>query len=150
MMYSPNNHKNMNIYYRFWNDGILKARSRTGAFFWEFQFLVVISLLMGINIMMVEAVLCRNVFHIKSFSFEINYFGIKKIDGFINFFWKYMLLPLLINYSLIFHRRRYLKFLNKSYFRDGKLFFKGIIIMFFGPIVVLLLGGFIEWASKMV
>lgn len=129
----------LKLYYKIWVDGLTKLRSiPSNKGMWKFYSTTFISFAMAMNLALFMAILERNVLK-HSFDLDINFFTSKKLNSFLSFFVLYLLLPLLINYFLIFRNKRYEILISKYKSYDGKLFLTYILISFFLPFILILI-----------
>lgn len=124
----------MNLYYKIWADGIVKLRSRPqNAGLWKFFAMTFMSMAMALNLIVIMAIIQRNILHKTFYELNIDIFKGTKIDAFVSFFILFFLPPLLLNYLLIFIGNRYEKIIKRGYkYYNGKLFvgyFLGSIVL---------------------
>lgn len=96
-----------NLYYKIWVDAILKIKEnplRKEDWRWIVQALM--GMLLSINIIFIMALLQRNIFNIYFYTLNINYFNNKKNNLLFDFFILYYLPSLIINYLLIFRKKK--------------------------------------------
>ena len=136
----------MDLYYKIWVDGLKKLRSiPSNKNMWKFYAMVFISMAMAINFMLLVAILERNIFRTNFYHLEIQVFPRTKIDSFLSFFILFFAPCGLINYFLIFRKRRY-EILFKKYqiTYNGKLCVAYMMISYFSPFLLLIIGYFIN------
>ena len=136
----------MNIYYKIWVDGIQKLKSiPANKNKWIFYSLTFISMAMAINFMLIIAILERNVLKTNFYQLEITYFQETKINSFLSFFILFLAPCILINYTLIFRKNRYEMLMQKyTSIYNGKLCAAYLMISYFLPFVLLILGYFVN------
>ena len=131
----------MNLYYKIWVDGIVKLRSRPqNAGLWKFFSMTFMSMAMALNIMVVMAILQRNILHRNFYELKIDIFSGTKLEVFVSFFILFLFPPLLINYLLIFRENRYKRLIKKYKNHNGKLFVRYFLSSLMLPFVLLFLG----------
>lgn len=136
----------MNLYYKIWVDGLQKLRSMpANKTMWKFYAMAFISMAMAINLMLIIAILERNVFRTRFYHLEILFFPGTKINSFLSFFILFLAPCIVINYFLIFWRKRYRTLFTKyTVTHNGKLCVTYIIISYFSPFFLLIIGYFIN------
>ena len=131
----------LRIYYTIWVDGLIKLRSipknRT---MWRFYAYAFISMAMALNIALIMAILQRNILHKTFYQINIDIFPGTKIDAFINFFILYMIMPLIVNYLLIFRGNRYEKLFKLYKYHNGKLCVSYLMVSYILPFLLLFIG----------
>jgi hypothetical protein len=130
----------LNWYYKIWVDAITKMRSRPeNEGMWKFYGMVFISMAMAINLLLVDVIVERYILK-TTFDLKINFFHNSRLDGFASFAVLYLLLPLTINYLLIFRNNRYESLIEKYPTYNGKLAAFYIVTSYFLPLVLLVIG----------
>lgn len=129
------------IYFGIWTDCIKQIksvpRSKDG---WKFYSLTVMSLLMGINWMFLSMFILSSSWGKEfEYSVDIGIFG-KTIGILLEGFILFMLPMLVLNYLLVFRNDRYLTFIDKYDFQNGKWFRKYLLLSLWLPVVALCLG----------
>jgi hypothetical protein len=131
----------LNLYYKIWVDAITRLRSRPeNEGMWKFYAVVFISMAQAINLLLIDVIAERYVFKTSAFDVKIHFFHNSKLDGFASFFSLFLLLPLAVNYLLIFRNKRYETLINQYRSYNGKLAAAYIVISYFLPFVLLLVG----------
>jgi|SRR5690606_3344086 len=127
----------MNLYYKIWVDCILKAQSQPqNKDNWKLFTMIFMSMTMAINLWFITFVLMEHFkYSIPFFPLKIGVFQGTRIGSFVNFFVSYLLPFLVLNYFLIFYKRKYEKLIEVFPYRKGKLF----IAYFFGSLAIVLL-----------
>ena len=127
----------LDFYYRIWVDGIVKMRSLPrNKGMWKFYGMVFMTLAMSFNLLLLMAILQRNVFKKKFWSIDAKIFNDNLLDAFTKFFILYALIPLLLNYFFIFWNSRYKTLLIKyPKTFNGKLFVAYTIGSLFLPFI---------------
>jgi hypothetical protein len=133
----------LDIYYKIWVDGITKLRSRPeNKGIWIFYAMTFISMAMAMNLITVITIIEKYVIKHSFYDIQFTLFTEQKLNQFLNFFILYLLLPLLINYTLIFRNKRYENLANKYKYHNGKLCITYLMISYFLPFI-LLIGAFL-------
>jgi len=136
----------MNLYYKIWVDGLQKLKSiPANKKIWKLYAMTFISMAMAINSMLIIAILERNVFRTNIYHLEIRFFLGTKMDSFVSFFILFLAPCVLVNYLLIFRKKRY-EMLFKKYTvtYDGKLCITYIMISYFSPFFLLIIAYLIQ------
>ncbi len=121
-------------------DGIVKMRSLPqNQGIWKFYTMSFMTLAMSFNLMLLISILQRNILHTYFYKIDIHIMQgtTSRINGVTEWFILYGMLPLLINYLLIFRGQRYEKLINKYKLYNGKLFAWYTIGSLFLPIVLI-------------
>ena len=104
-----------------------------------------ISMAMAINFMLIIAILEKNIFRTNFYKLDISFFPSNKINFFLSFFVLFLAPCLLINYLLIFWKKRYEMLFNKYEVTfNGKLCATYIMVSYFSPFLLLIIGYFIN------
>ncbi len=129
----------LKLYYKIWVDGIVKMRSiPANKDMWKFYSLILISLAMAINIALFMSILQRNILHKYFYDIKFTFFK-NKLDDFLSFFVLFMLVPIILNYFLIFRNKRYEQLILKYNSYNGRLCISYILISYFLPIILILI-----------
>ena len=129
-----------NLYYKIWVDGIIKLRSiPANKGLWQFYAMTFISIAMALNLILVMTIFEKYILKHSFYNIDFNFFSEKKLNSFLSFFFLYMLLPILVNYLLIFRNKRYEKLIEKYEFYDGKLCVTYLMTSYLLPFVLLIL-----------
>lgn len=136
----------MNLYYKIWVDGILKAKSRPqNRKDWKVYTLIFTSMAMALNLIVIVTIIESHILHKSFYELDFDIFPGTNLDAFMSFFILFLLPPLLLNYLLIFRGNRYEKLIKRGYkYYNGKLYagyFLGSLIL---PPFSLLLAYFLE------
>jgi hypothetical protein len=135
----------MNLYYKIWVDGIIRLKSLpANKGLWKFYSMVLISFAMALNLAMIMAIAQRNIFKNSFYDLHVSIFNDSQLNSFTSFFVLFFLLPLFLNYFLIFRNNRYEKLIKKYKSYNGKLCIAYLLISYFLPFVLLLIGYFLE------
>jgi hypothetical protein len=134
----------LKIYYKIWVDLIYKVRTNPEQeSMWKFYTIIFMSIAMAMNIFILR-ILVEQIVGIKLFDITITIFHYDKINLFFNFFILYLLLPLLLNYFLIFYRNRYKTLIDMYNNYNGKLCKIYIFISLFSPFLIAILAAIFE------
>jgi len=136
----------MKLYYTIWVDAIQKANSskNQNRDMWKFYTMIGISMAMAINFITFMAILQRNILQKSFYNLELNIFPGTKLNALISFIILFLLPPMIMNYLLIFRKKRYELLVKKYKYYNGKVFmgyFLGSIAL---PFVLLLIGYMFE------
>ncbi|MXN92273.1 hypothetical protein GR160_13670 [Flavobacterium sp. Sd200] len=137
-----------NIYYKIWVDGLLKMKSLPkNKGMWKLYGMTFMSMAMALNIMLFMTIL-QNVLNIHFYNLNLDIFKGTKLDAILSFFILFLAPPLILNYLLIFHKKRYEELfkLYKTY--DGKLYASYLVLSYFLPVVLLIGGKIIHKINK--
>lgn len=125
-------------------DGLLKLKSRSeNEGMWKIYIMSFMSVSMAMNIFILR-ILIEQIFKIKLFDIGISAFSIGKINSFFSFFILYLLLPIILNYFLIFNGNRFERLIGKYKYYNGKLFAAYFMISLFSPFVLAILAAIFE------
>ncbi len=124
-----------NLYYEIWVDAISKILTvRSSRGMWKFYCMTYISMGMALNLGLIHIALRDLGISIPFYPFDLSFTSVDRIDGFLSFFFSYLLIPILINYVFIFRKQRYKQLLEKYPSRNGRYFavyFIGTLLSFF-------------------
>lgn len=133
----------MNLYYMIWVDGIQKMQSvpaNNGK--WKEPMMLFMSMSMALNIGTIMSVIQLHLLGYVFYDIKFNILPGQKLDDALSFIILYLLIPLIINYLLIYRNNRYEALLQKYKYYSGKLcmtyFFSSLLIaliygIFFTP-----------------
>jgi len=99
---------------------------------------------MAFNLALVMAILQRNIIRRSFYDIHFTVFSQEKLNQFLSFFVLYLLIPLLLNYILIFRGNRYERLIVKYKSYNGKLCAIYLIVSYFLPFVLLLMAYFLK------
>lgn len=122
-----------NFYDEMWADAISKILTvRSSRGMWKFYCMTYISMAMALNLFLSVVMLNLGI-SIPFYPFDVSFTSVTIINGFLSFFFSYLLLPISINYFFIFRKQRYKQLLEKYPPRNGRYF----AIYFIGTIISL-------------
>src|SRR5258706_4244432 len=101
--------------------------------------MILISMAMAINIVLFMAILQRNILHNYFYDLEFTIFR-NNLDKFLSFFILYLLLPIILNYFLIFRNNRYEQLIAKYKSYNGKLCISYLLLSYFLPFILIFIG----------
>jgi hypothetical protein len=134
----------LDIYYKIWVDGITKLRSRPeNKGMWKFYAVVFTSMAMAFNIGLLMAIIQRYILKRSFFDVKITIFHQSRLNGFASFFILYLLVPLVINYLLIFRNNRFETLITKYKSYNGKLYATYLVVSFFLPFILIAIAALI-------
>ena len=130
----------MSLYYRIWVDCILRLKSLPkNKEDWQLKSMSIMSTAMAMNLVLIMIILQKGV--LDYYFYEIN---IPFLSDFVNYMLTMLILyfspGVLLNYILIFRRKRFEKLLKKYPYHNGKLFLVYLLISMLLPIIILLFG----------
>lgn len=131
----------LKIYYTIWVDGLLKMKSlpkNNGM--WKFYGMTFMSTAMALNILLVMTILESHILNYHFYDVKVDVFPGTKLDAFLSFFILFLAPPLLINYLLIFYNNRYERLFKKYKYFEGKFYTSYLLISYFLPVVLLIIG----------
>ena len=135
----------MKLYYTIWVDCILRAKSQPqNKNNWRFFTMLFMGIAMAINFITFMAILQRNILQKSFYNLELNIFPGTKLNALISFIILFLLPPMIMNYLLIFRKKRYELLVKKYKYYNEKVFmgyFLGSIAL---PFVLLLIGYMFE------
>jgi hypothetical protein len=130
----------LRLYYRIWVDAIKRAKSRPeNRKNWPMGTMIFMSISMTLNLLLIMTILQKQLlggfFYHLEFTFLPRY-----ASNVVSFIVLFVLPCVLINYFLIFYRRRYEQILKKYPYKDGKLFLTYFLVSMFLPLILLVVG----------
>lgn len=130
----------MKIYYRIWVDTLVKIKSQPqNKGRWKILSFVFISMAMALNFISIISILQREVLNNTFYNFELDIFPGSKIDAMLKFFLLFFLPVAIINYSLIFYKKKYVQLMSKYNSSNGLLGISYILLSYFLPLILLVL-----------
>ena len=126
----------MNIYYKIWVDCIVRLKSLPrNKDNWELKSMILMSVGMTFNFALFMAILQRNI--LGYYFYKLDFTFLPQRTGIALSFILLFILPcVIINYVLIFRKRRYEKLIEKYSYYNGKLVLVYILISMFLPIIL--------------
>lgn len=135
----------MNLYYKIWVDGITRLRSLPkNKKNWQLKSMTAMSLAMTFNFALFMSILQRNVLGYYFYKLDLTFLPEREGNA-VSFIALFLLPCIVINYLLIFRKKRFEKLLEEYPYYNGKLFLVYFLISIFHPIILLWIG--IIWAS---
>jgi hypothetical protein len=130
-----------NIYYIIWSDAIRSMKkNHPNDKFWKFKIFTLITWANTANLWIV-IVWLKYFYNLKISIFEITFIGSESIDGLISFIISFSGPFIILNYFLVFHKRKYISILEK--FPTTKYRWSGIytiVVMIIALITVFFIG----------
>lgn len=121
-----------------WVDGIKRMRSvAANKGEWKSQMMVYMSIAMALNISMIMSVIQLHIVGHVFYDIEFHIFSFEKLNNALSFFVLYLVIPVALNYFLIYRNNRYERLLQKYKYYNGRL----IMIYFFGTLVLTVVYG---------
>jgi len=130
----------MSLYYKIWVDGITRIRSLPkNKENWQLKIMSVMSIAMTFNFALFMAILQRNVLNFYFYKLELTFLPERESNA-VSFIILFLVPCIVINYLLIFRKKRYEKLLEKYPYQNGKLFVIYFLISMFLPIILIWIG----------
>jgi hypothetical protein len=130
----------LNIYYRIWVDCIQRAKMQSGnKESWQTITFFFMTLSMSANFVLIMTFLERSVF--KRYFYKVDFsFLPTRLNNLLAYLFLFILPCVIVNYLLIFRKKRYQKLINKYPYYNGKLFITYFSISLLLPILLLWVG----------
>lgn len=129
------------LYYQIWADGIKKFRSNEeNKGVWKIYAMLFTSMAMAFNFATVMATLEKAFAGRFSYDVNILFFRESRLNGFASFFILFVLIPLALNYLLVFRNDRYEVFITKYKTFGGKLYATYLVASFALPFILIIIG----------
>jgi hypothetical protein len=130
----------MSLYYKIWVDCILRLKSLPkNKEDWQLKSMSIMSTAMALNLVLIMIILQKGI--LDYYFYEIN---IPFLSDFVNYMLTMLILYfspcVLLNYLLIFHRKRFEELLKIYPYHNGRLFLVYFLISMLLPIIILLFG----------
>ncbi len=130
----------MSLYYKIWVDCILRLKSLPkNKEDWQLKSMSIMSTAMALNLVLIMIILQKGI--LDYYFYEIN---IPFLSDFMNYMLTMMILYfspcVLLNYLLIFRRKRFEKLLKIYPYHNGRLFLVYFLISMLLPIIILMTG----------
>jgi hypothetical protein len=130
----------LGIYYRIWVDCIKRGKSQPpNKYNWPIASMIFMSSAMVLNFALVMVILERNVLGHSFYSIRFPLLS-QYLNNAVSFFILFVLPVIIINYLLIFRKKRYKKLLKRYPYYNGKLFITYFLVSILTPIVLLWIG----------
>lgn len=131
----------LGVYYRIWVDCIQRAKKQASnnQESWQTITMLFMTLSMSANFILIMTVLEKSVF--KTYFYKIDIPSLPtRLNNVFGYLFLFILPCVLINYLLIFRKKRYQKLLLKYPYYNGKLFLAYFLISMLVPIILLWVG----------
>lgn len=130
----------MKIFYQIWVDCIIRLKSReANKDDWQVKAMFIMSAAMTFNFVLVMVIFQKSL--LDEYFYEIN---VPQFSGHANYIFTILFLYfspcVILNYFLIFHKKKYLGLIEKYPYKKGKWIVTYILISFWLPGALLLLG----------
>ena len=128
-----------NPYYLVWSDAINRLRFvNPTSNSWKFYSMLFITVAMAMNLAILVTIIERHVLKIDAYHLDFQHYIGVKLNTVLNFTIKFFLPPFVLNYFLIFRRKRY-EIITKQYKSyNGKLAVTYIILSLFLPVILII------------
>lgn len=127
----------LGIYYGIWVDCIVRAKSiPKNKENWAVRCMFFMTFCMAINLVLLMYILQQYLFGYFFYAITMDFLP-KQIDYLLNFVLLFYLPCIVLNYLLIFRKRRYETLLNKYPYQNGKLYLIYSTISIFLPIILM-------------
>ena len=128
----------MDIYYQIWVDCLLRMKAQeNNKHSWKQWSMVAMSLAMMLNFMLFMSILQEDILGI---SFYYTNFSIPdEYNGVLDVLLLFLLPVVVVNYLLIFRKKRYEKLIEKYPYRNGKLAIPYVVISLMLPVVLVII-----------
>lgn len=104
----------LELYYRIWVDAIKRAKSRPeNKENWPLGTMVFMSLSMTLNLLLIMTILQKHILNKYFYHIELHFLP-KYVSNVVSFTALFILPCILLNYFLIFYRRRYEKLIKRT------------------------------------
>jgi len=130
----------LGFYYRIWVDCIKRVKMQPeNKGDWQTITMFFMTMSMSANFVLLMTFLEKSVF--KYYFYKVDFsFLPKRLNNLLAYLFLFILPCLMINYFLIFRKKRYKKLIQKYPYYNGKLFITYFTISLFLPIVLLWVG----------
>ncbi|MXV37286.1 hypothetical protein GO491_01150 [Flavobacteriaceae bacterium Ap0902] len=123
----------MKFYYKVWVDMIITLKNNPkNDGFWKLPSFAMMYIAMWLDYMVLKFILENYILGVKFYDFQINYFSIEYLNKLVNLIFTFDFLLIILNYYLIFYKKRYLKLIDKYEYSNGRLakwFFFGSLFL---------------------
>jgi hypothetical protein len=128
------------LYYRIWVDCIKRAKSLpANKYNWHVASLVFMSMAMTFNFALFMVILQTNILGHYFYKLNISFLS-KYLSNVVSFLFLFVLPVGIVNYLLIFRKKRYKMLMKKYPYYNGKLFVIYLTISLLLPVVLLWIG----------
>lgn len=128
----------MNFYYKIWVDVIsrMKAQSQNKDN-WKLYSFIFMSMAMSLNLLLFMTVLQSHVLKIPFYNFKLDFFPGEKLDASLKYIILFFLPVAILNYFLIFFKKKYKRLLKSYKTYNGKLAVTYLLLSYFMPFILL-------------
>ena len=118
-----------NIYYKIWVDAITYEKTKHGHIRnWKVYTLIPISVIQGVNFLVICMIIGFLTGSFPNIFIEIDVFPGKMLDSFFSGIITLVLPFIIINYALIFYRKKYDALLAKYQYHNGRIYLAYFIV----------------------
>jgi hypothetical protein len=131
----------LGLYYRIWVDCIQRAKRQASnnQESWQTITMLFMTLSMSANFILIMTILEKSVFQTYFYKIDLSFLP-TRINNVLGYLFLFILPCALINYLLIFRKKRYQKLLVKYPYYNGNLFLAYFLISMLLPIILLWVG----------
>lgn len=134
----------MKLYYRIWVDCITRLRSiEANKNNWQAKSMLMMSSAMTFNLLLFMSILQKHILKHYFYTLQIPLFS-KYQNNAITIVILFILPCVLLNYLLIFNKKKYEKILTKYSYSQGKLFIKYFLSSLLVPIILMWVSFFLQ------
>lgn len=130
------------IYYKIWVDCIVKIRSQPNnkdSWWWQSFVLMTMAMILNIYVSLLLLVATEVITKIP-IAIKIDVFSGTKLDSLLTFLLQFFLPIGLLNYFLIFYKKKYKKLIEKYEYKNGRLFLTYFIFSTCILVLLIILG----------
>lgn len=131
----------LGVYYRIWVDCIQRAKRQASnnKESWQTITMLFMTLSMSANFILIMTVLEKSAFQTYFYKIDLSFLP-TRINNVLAYLFLFILPCILVNYLLIFRKKRYQKLLLKYPYYNGKLFLAYFLISMLLPVILLWIG----------
>jgi hypothetical protein len=130
----------LNLFYKIWVDCIIRAKQQpANERNWKIVTMFYMTMSMAANFVLIMTFLEKSVFKCYFYKFDFSFLP-TRLNNLLAYLFLFILPCIIVNYLLIFRKKRYQKLIHKYPYYNGKLFITYFSISLFLPIVLLWVG----------
>jgi hypothetical protein len=130
----------LGLYYRIWVDCIKRAKSLpANKYNWPVASMLFMSMAMIFNFALFMVILQSNILGCYFYKLDVSFLS-KYSSNIVSFLLLFVLPVVIVNYLLIFRKKRYKMLMNKYPYYNGKLFIIYLTVSLLLPVILLWIG----------
>lgn len=130
----------LSLYYKLWVDCIVRIRQQPeNKHNWHTKAMTFMTLAMSANFIFIMTILEKYVFQIYFYKIDFSFLP-TRLNNLLAYIFLFIFPCLVLNYILVFRKKRYENLIERYKYHNGKLFLVYFLISLLLPIVILWIG----------